>query len=127
MVAEDVPIKDDDVHTSDESKKKTKKKSRKSKSSSDKKKKSRKSSSKAKKKAVRYNPLEHVLVPKHEIVSDEEKEKLKEIYGDLELFPKIFANDPVVVRLGAKPGDLIKITRPGDTHPYYRLVIVREV
>ncbi len=127
MVAEDIPIKDDDVHTDDESKKKTKKRSRKSKGSADKKKRGKKAASKSKKKTVRYNPLEHILVPKHEIVSEEEKKRLMEIYGDLELFPKIFASDPVVLRLGAKPGDVIKITRPGDTHPYYRLVIVREV
>ncbi len=126
MVAEDIPIKDG-VHTDDEPKKKVKKKSRKSKSSTDKKKRGKKAASKSKKKAVRYDPLEHVLVPKHEIVSEEERKRLIETYGDLELFPKIFANDPVVLRLGAKPGDVIKITRPGDTHPYYRLVIVREV
>ncbi len=131
MVVDEIIDADDATHSQDDLKKKNRKRSRKSKSKTEKRKRARRATTKAKakvkKKVIRYNPLEHVMVPKHEIVSEEEKVKLMEMYGDLNLFPKMFVTDPAAVRLGAKPGDLIKIIRPGDTHPYYRLVISREV
>ena len=40
--------------------------------------------------------------------------------------PLIFANDPAIVGLGVKPGDMIKITRKSATAGesfYYRYVI----
>ena len=70
----------------------------------------------------------HELVPKHEIVSEKEKEELIKKYGPLKLFPRISINDPQVRRLGAKPGDLIKITRKSDVageYVYYRVVVKR--
>jgi len=70
----------------------------------------------------------HELVPKHEIVNEKEKEKLIKKYGPLKLFPKISVNDPQVKLLGAKPGDLIKITRKDDIigeYVYYRVVVKR--
>ncbi|RLG49035.1 MAG: DNA-directed RNA polymerase subunit H [Thermoproteota archaeon] len=70
-----------------------------------------------------FNVLEHVLVPHHEIVPREKVEKLKERYGPLEFFPKIRADDPVVTRLGAKPGDVIRIVRPDEPVPTYRVVV----
>ena len=69
----------------------------------------------------------HILVPKHEIMIKEEAEQVLEKYHckatDL---PLIFANDPAIVGLGVKPGDMIKITRKSATAGesfYYRYVI----
>jgi len=71
--------------------------------------------------------LNHVLVPKHEIISEEEKEQLLKKYRITpEQLPKIRSKDPIVKLIGAKPGDIIKITRKSPTageSVYYRLVI----
>ncbi|MEM4500446.1 MAG: DNA-directed RNA polymerase subunit H [Candidatus Woesearchaeota archaeon] len=68
----------------------------------------------------------HELVPKHEIVSEEEKKKLIEEYSSLKNFPRIYSTDPQVKILNAKPGDIIKITRKSETGgivTYYRVVV----
>jgi DNA-directed RNA polymerase subunit H len=70
---------------------------------------------------------DHKLVPKHEILPDEEK---KQILGKFnateEQFPFLFSTDPVVREIGAKPGDMVRITRVSDTAGesfYYRYVV----
>jgi len=69
----------------------------------------------------------HMLVPKHEIMTKGEAEQVLEKYHckAIEL-PLIFVNDPAIVGLGVKPGDMIKITRKSATAGesfYYRYVI----
>ena len=66
-------------------------------------------------------------VPKHEIMRKKDAEEVLEKYHckttDL---PLIFANDPAIVGLGVKPGDMIKITRKSATAGeslYYRYVV----
>ena len=49
---------------------------------------------------------DHMLVPKHEIMTEEE------ISEDL---PKIKSNDPVVKAIGAEPGNVLRITRESQT------------
>ncbi len=76
----------------------------------------------------KFNLFEHELVPKHVVLSEEEKEKVMKKYGinKLNQFPKILKSDPVVRTLKAKPGDLIKIIRKSSTAKesiYYRVVI----
>jgi len=73
------------------------------------------------------NPLNHVLVPKHEIVPQEEhKQLLDSMYITSKAkLPEIkFHLDPITRCIGAVPGDIIKITRPsqsaGET-VYYRV------
>lgn len=74
-----------------------------------------------------FNIFEHELVPKHEILSQEEAGKLLEkfrvkSYG----LPHIKFDDPAARSIGAKPGDILKITRKGSTageHTYYRYVV----
>ncbi len=64
------------------------------------------------------NPLKHVLVPKHEIVPQEEhKELLKSMYiTSKSKLPEIkFHLDPITRCIGAVPGDIIKITRPSQS------------
>ena len=70
---------------------------------------------------------DHALVPKHEIVSKQEAELVLEKFNckPTEL-PLIFVNDPAILGLGVKPGDLIKITRKSPTAGesiYYRYVV----
>lgn len=60
------------------------------------------------------NPLNHVLVPKHEIIQpDFHKELMDSLYiTSKSKFPEIkFHIDPIARCIGAVPGDIIKITR----------------
>ncbi len=73
------------------------------------------------------NPLKHILVPKHEIVPQEEHKQLLEsmyITSKAKLPEIKFHLDPITRCIGAVPGDIIKITRPsqsaGET-VYYRI------
>ncbi len=70
----------------------------------------------------------HELVPKHRVLSEEEKEEvLKRYNAKLMDLPRILVSDPVVRRLGAKPGDVIEIIRKSPTageSKYYRVVVI---
>ncbi len=72
--------------------------------------------------------LNHEYVPKHEILSDKEAERVLKKYklsSKMQL-PKILSSDPVVKAIGAKKGDIIKITRKSITAGeavYYRVVV----
>jgi len=76
----------------------------------------------------KFNVLEHRLVPKHErIPLPEVPRVLKELGLDPAQLPQIRASDPVVKAIGAKPGELVKITRESETAGktvVYRLVVV---
>ncbi|MEM1946215.1 MAG: DNA-directed RNA polymerase subunit H [Candidatus Caldarchaeum sp.] len=69
---------------------------------------------------------EHVLVPKHEVLSPAEAEELLKTLGvTADKLPYILPSDPMVKRLKAKAGDIIKITRRSETAGeavYYRVV-----
>ncbi len=70
---------------------------------------------------------DHILVPKHEILSKEEAEELLKTLGvSREQLPKIRADDPIAREIGAKPGDIVRIIRESPTAGRsiaYRLVI----
>lgn len=70
---------------------------------------------------------DHVLVPTHEIVSEEEKKLVLAQYNATEdQFPFLFITDPVAREIHAKPGDMVKISRKSDTAgeaTYYRYVV----
>ncbi len=76
---------------------------------------------------VEFNILSHKLVPKHEVLSEKEKEELLKKYGiTLRQLPRILASDPIVKMLNAKPGDVIRIRRRSPTAGesiYYRVVV----
>jgi len=80
---------------------------------------------------MKFDILKHVLVPQHEILKEEEVEKLLKAYNiSKENLPRILVDDPVVKAIGAKEGDVIKITRNSPTagkSVVYRLVIARGV
>ena len=60
---------------------------------------------------------EHYLVPKHEIVPDELVQEVMAKFGakSVDNFPKMLKDDPAIAEIGAKRGDLIKITRHSAT------------
>jgi len=70
---------------------------------------------------------DHILVPKHEILTEEEAEVLLKTLGiSKEQLPKIKADDPIAKEIGAKPGDIVRIIRESPTAGRsiaYRLVI----
>lgn len=71
--------------------------------------------------------LKHKLVPDHTILSKTEANKvIKQLNVHQEQLPKILSDDPVVKEIGAKPGDILKITRRSHTAGKfltYRLVL----
>jgi len=74
-----------------------------------------------------FNIFEHSLVPFHEILNDKEKTELLTEYK-IQPFqiPQIKSGDPAVKVIGAKPGDVLKITRKSITagkHITYRYVV----
>jgi len=80
--------------------------------------------------ASKKNPIlvpDHVYVPTHEIMTkDKAEEVLKKYNCKPTELPLIFVNDPAIVGLGVKPGDMIKITRKSATAGdsiYYRYVV----
>jgi len=69
----------------------------------------------------------HYLVPKHVILSEEEKKELLEKYKvSLSDLPKIKISDPALKNLNVKPGDVVKIIRNNPwigEEIYYRVVV----
>ncbi len=70
---------------------------------------------------------DHILVPKHEVLSKEEAEEVLKTLGvKPEQLPKIRADDPIAKEIGAKVGDIVRIIRESPTAGKsiaYRLVI----
>jgi DNA-directed RNA polymerase subunit H (RpoH/RPB5) len=63
-----------------------------------------------------FDIFEHSLVPKAEILSEEEKKKTIEAYhAQPYQYPWIRADDPVSIILGAEPGDVIRILAKSET------------
>jgi len=73
------------------------------------------------------NPLKHEMVPKHEIMPEENEAEFMKKYHIVakNKMPKILYSDPIIRIIGAVPGNIIKITRPSQTageNIYYRCV-----
>ena len=80
--------------------------------------------------ASKRNPVlvpDHVYITKHEIMTKKEAEEvLKKFNCKPSELPLIFVNDPAIIVLGVKPGDMIKISRNSNTAGesiYYRYVV----
>jgi DNA-directed RNA polymerase subunit H len=74
-----------------------------------------------------FDIFEHRLVPLHEIVDEEEKLNLAQKYhAEPYQFPWIKVSDPIAIILGAKPGDVVRITQKSETagkYNTYRYVV----
>jgi DNA-directed RNA polymerase subunit H (RpoH/RPB5) len=63
-----------------------------------------------------FDIFEHALVPRHEIISEEDLvEVTKKYHAEPFQFPWIKANDPIAIILGAKRGEVVKITQKSET------------
>lgn len=78
-------------------------------------------------KEMLINLVDHVSVPKHELLNEENTKKVLEEYGvKKKEMPRIYVTDPVSKYFNAKIGQIFKITRPSETAgeaPYHRLVV----
>jgi DNA-directed RNA polymerase subunit H len=67
-----------------------------------------------------FNIFKHFMVPKHEILSKDEAQKLfKEYHIEPYKLPRIKSSDPAAFLIGAKPGDTLKIIRKSPTAGEY--------
>ncbi len=75
-----------------------------------------------------FNIFKHKLVPDHTILPPKEAEKiLKKYHIESHQLPRIKSSDVAVIAIGARPGNIIKITRKSPTageHVSYRLVVI---
>ena len=74
---------------------------------------------------LQFNILEHQYVPKHVLLTEEEKKELFKRYNILTVknLPDISRFDPVAQAIGMRPGDICRIERPSKTSvisKYYR-------
>jgi DNA-directed RNA polymerase subunit H (RpoH/RPB5) len=74
---------------------------------------------------LQFNILQHQYVPKHSILTEDEKKELFKRYNilDVKNLPDISRFDPVAQAIGMRPGDICKIERPSKTSVisnYYR-------
>jgi DNA-directed RNA polymerase subunit H len=79
-------------------------------------------------KRLQFNILEHVLVPEHRVLTNEEVNKIKLKYNitDDSQFPDISRFDPVAQIIGIRPGQICEIIRPSKTaiqSYYYRICV----
>ena len=77
---------------------------------------------------LQFNILEHILVPPHRILSEIEKNAVKDRYNVMtdNEFPELSRFDPVAQAIGIRPGQVCEIIRPSKTAitaPYYRICI----
>ena len=78
-------------------------------------------------KEMMANIVEHISVPKHILLSDEElKDVLNSYHAKRREMPEILETDPIARYYNAKIGQMFRIIRVSETTgnaPYYRLVI----
>lgn len=75
---------------------------------------------------LKFQILDHELIPPHRIMSEEEVRQVMEKYKlkRKSEFPKISRFDPVARAIGARPDQVIEIMRPSKitlVEPYYRV------
>ena len=73
-----------------------------------------------------FNITKHMLVPRHEILSKEEKCRfLNKNKFKIQNLPRIYESDPVIKFLYGKKGDIVRIIRASETSGttlYYRVI-----
>ena len=68
-------------------------------------------------KRLQFNILNHILVPKHRVLNDEETNTFKQKYNisDNSQIPDISRFSPVAQVIGIRPGQICEITRNSKT------------
>jgi DNA-directed RNA polymerase subunit H len=79
-------------------------------------------------KGLQFNILDHILVPKHRVISEDETMDVMNKYNikTKTQFPDISRFDPVAQVIGLRPGKVCEITRVSKTailSKYYRICI----
>ena len=74
---------------------------------------------------LQFNILEHQYVPKHDILTEDERKEIFKRYNilDVKNLPDISRFDPVAQAIGMRPGEICRIERPSKTSVisnYYR-------
>ena len=77
---------------------------------------------------LQFNILNHSLVPKCEILDDENVQQLQKTYNitDIKKIPEISRFDPQALAMSLRPGQICKFDRNSATsmnYPYYRICI----
>lgn len=77
-------------------------------------------------KRLQFNIIDHELVPKHRVMSEEEANEIKKKYNiqDNSQIPDISRFSPVSLAIGLRPGSMCEIMRPSKTAimaPFYRI------
>ena len=77
---------------------------------------------------LQFNILNHTLVPKCEILDDEEVQQLQKTYNitDIKKIPEISRFDPQALAMSLRPGQICKFERNSATsmnYTYYRICI----
>ncbi len=79
------------------------------------------------KKKAKFTVKSHILIPKHSKLSQKEKNELFDRFNVTQKeLPKISMDDPAILGMNLKPGDVIKIERQSATAGsavYYRGVV----
>ncbi len=67
----------------------------------------------------------HILVPKHEKISEKQKQELLKLHNCKESdLPKMKINDIAIAEMSPKAGDVFKITRKNEgSSVFYRVVV----
>ena len=68
-------------------------------------------------KRLQFNPLNHVLVPPHSILSEEDDIAIRKRYNIMhdDQLPAISRFSPIAQAIGIRPGKICKIVRPSKT------------
>jgi len=79
-------------------------------------------------KRLQFNIMNHDLVPKHRVLTNEENATFRKKYNVMndEQIPTISRFDPVSLALCLRPGEICEITRPSRTSvtsTFYRICI----
>ena len=68
-------------------------------------------------KRLQFNPLKHVLVPPHSILSEEDDVAIRKQYNIMQddQLPDISRFSPIAQAIGIRPGQICKVIRPSKT------------
>ena len=67
-----------------------------------------------------FDVFKHAYVPLHEILTDEERKDISEkFHAEPFQFPWIRSTDPISIILGARPGDVMRVTHKSETAGRY--------